>query len=170
LTHFYAYFALSGTTTVPVGAVSEAHALRSAPDPFDLLRRLAAGEGEPLAVRDVEAELVNLLPQWQAEEHAAEITDLVLHGPGAAADEPAPRPPGVQRLYDLDARLSVRAGYVISAPTSELARRRADEALADTVRLGFAALDPDAVPFARVEPLAARPWSPVRAHAAEAVA
>ena len=169
MTHFYAYFALSGTTTVPVGAVSEAHALRYAPEPFELLRRIAADAGDAPVVRDAEAELVNLLPSWQAEEHARDITELVLAGP-AADDAPAPRPRGVQRLFDLDVRLSVRAGYVISAPTSELARRRADEALRDTARIGFAALDPDAVPFARVEALRARPWSPVRPQAAEAVA
>jgi len=159
LTDFYAYFALTGTATVRVGAVSERHALTCAPEPFELLQRLATGEGEALALRDVEAELVNLLPRWQAEEHALDVTELVLAGPPPEPDAP-PVPRGLQRLYDLDVRLTVRAGYVVSAPAAALARARTDAALADTARLGFAALDPDAVPFARVEPLAARPWRP----------
>ena len=158
MTNFYAYFSLTGTITHRVGASCEADALTFIPEPATLLAEVTGRRGRDRAVRDISVERINLLPHYEAEEHA-DHAFMELPSAPAITFSPA-RQPGVQYLWDVDIQLTARGGHIIDAPTTTLARQRADEALAHIETHGFSAIEAQDAPEIAVEALSARRWVP----------
>lgn len=163
MTDFYAYFELTATVTDRVGAVSAEVARSASPDPFALLARVKQPHGAYPRVSDVAVELVDVIPHFQAEEFAKHA---FMHRPDkgpqpfACPPAPAPRMPGHQYLWEVDTRLAVRFGFVVPAPTRELAAARAEEARAHVEEIGFAAITMEEAQFAKAEVGDTRSWVP----------
>ena len=164
MTDFYAYFEITATVTDRVGAVSADVARSATPDPFALLARVKQPHGAYPRVSDVAVELVDVIPHFQAEEFAKHA---FMHRPDKGpqpfrcAAEPAPRVPGHQYLWEVDTRLAVRFGFVVPAPTRELAAARAEDARAHVEEIGFAAITMEEAQFAKAEMGDTRSWVPV---------
>ena len=163
MTDFYAYFEFTATVTDRVGAVSADVARSVTPDPFALLARVKQPHGAYPRVSDVAVELVDVLPHFQAEEFAKHA---FMHRPDTGpqpfrcATEAAPRVPGHQYLWEVDTRLAVRFGFVVPAPTRELAAVRAEDARAHVEEIGFAAITMEEAQFAKAEMGDTRSWVP----------
>jgi hypothetical protein len=164
LTDFYAYFEITATVTDRVGGVSAEAARGTTPDPFALLQRVKQPHGAYPRVSGVAVELIDVIPHFQAEEFAKHA---FMHRPDkgpqpfrCAPDAPAPRASGLQYLWEVDTQLAVRFGFVVPAPTRELAAERAEEARADVEGIGFAAITLEEAQFAKAELGDTRSWVP----------
>ena len=166
MTDFYAYFELTGTVTARVGGVSKRDARERMPDKWGLLGRVMVPYDPHLQVRDLEVELVGVMPSWEAEEFArhAFLDDANTRPPKPCAPKKA-RPSGIQYMWNVDTRLYARCGFVITAPTRALAQSRTEEAMAVVRERGFTAIDLDDVRFAKAEPLEVRAWAPEHLYA-----
>ena len=164
MTDFYAYFELTATVTDRVGAVSAEAARGGTPDPYAVLARVKQPHGAYPRIGDVAVELADVVPHFQAEEFAKHAfmyrPDKGPQSFRCAPDEPAPRVSGHQYRWEVDTRLAVRFGFVVSAPTRGLAAVRAEDARACVEGIGFDAIRIDETPFAMAEVADTRSWVP----------
>ncbi len=173
MTDFYAYFEIPATVTDRVGGVSVEAARGTTTDPFELLQRVKQPHGAYPRVSGVAVELVDVIPHFQAEEFAKHAfmhrPELKAHPYCTAPPEPAPRPSGLQYLWEVDTDLAVRFAHIVSAPTRELAAERAAEVRAQAEARGFAGLDAEDAAFAKAEVEDTRRWIPdgIAMHAVE---
>ena len=166
MTDFYAYFELIGTVTIRVGGVSARDARSRMPDEFNLLEQLVVPNSQ-LPVRDFEVVVGSVLPSWEAEEfaHHAFLDDETHSPPHLCERKTAPRPSGMQYMWNVDTRVFARCGFVIAAPTRALAESRTAEALCVVQEEGFVAIEHRDIRFAKVETLDVRPWTPTHLYA-----
>jgi hypothetical protein len=163
LTDFYAYFEITGTVTDRVGGVSATAARGMTPDPFALLQRVKQPHGAYPRVSGVAVELIDVIPHFLAEEFAKHA---FMHRPDKdphsfrCVPDAAPRVSGLQYLWEVDTQLAVRFGFVVTAPTRELAAERAEDARAYVEGAGFAAITLEEAAFAKAEAGDTRSWVP----------
>ena len=171
MTDFYAYFKLTGTITDRVGAVSAEAARGTDPDPFDVIAHVKHPHGAYPRVHGVTVQLVDVMPHFQAEEFAkhafmerpearAERRDRDRRPFWCTPPSTSHRLSGHQYLWEVDTLVFVRFGFVIAAPTRELAAARAEETRAYVEDVGFDALKLNEAEYAKAEVSDVRTWVP----------
>jgi hypothetical protein len=119
-------------------------------------------QSQPVAVLRTHREqtTAHLLRMFGSSGGVAEADEVLDFVERMDPDEPAPRVSGHQYLWEVDTRLAVRFGFVVSAPTRELAAVRAEDARACVEGIGFDAITIDEAPFAKAEVADTRSWVP----------